>query len=208
MSALDIRAARSGVRIEIISVVWMVVEGAVAIGAGIAAGSLLLTAFGIDSVIELVSGAVLLWRLAVEVRGGAHARVERAEHRAVRVVAVCLALLCVYVLVSALYGLVTQSRPDASVPGIAIAALTVAIMPWLAVSKRRIAARMDSASLRGDAASSITCAYMAATVLGGLLLNALFHWWWAENVAAFLFLFWLARETWEAVEEARSETED
>ena len=208
MSALDIRAARSGVRIEIISVVWMVVEGAVAIGAGIAAGSLLLTAFGIDSVIELVSAAVLLWRLAAEVRGGAHARVERAEHRAVRVVAVCLALLCVYVLVSALYGLVTQSRPDASVPGITIAALAVAIMPWLAVSKRRIAARMDSASLRGDAASSITCAYMAATVLGGLLLNALFHWWWAENVAAFLFLVWLARETWEAVEEARSETED
>jgi divalent metal cation (Fe/Co/Zn/Cd) transporter len=208
VGALHLRAARGGVRIEIISVVWMVIEGAVAIGAGIAAGSLLLTAFGIDSVIELVSAAVLLWRLAAEVRGGTSAGVERAERRAVRVVAVCLALLCVYVLVSAIYGLITQSRPDASVPGITIAALAVAIMPWLAVSKRRIAARMDSAALRGDAASSITCAYMAATVLGGLLLNALFHWWWAEDVAAFLFLFWLARETWEAIEEARGESQD
>jgi divalent metal cation (Fe/Co/Zn/Cd) transporter len=203
MSGTRVHDVRAGVRLEVFTVLWMSVEAVVSIGAGIIAGSLLLTAFGIDSVIELISGGILLWRFTIEARGGDLQRVDGAERRAAWVVFVCLALLCVYVLLSALYGFFAQSKPDSSPVGIAIAAAAVIVMPWLAVSKRRLAARLDSGALRGDAASSLTCGYMAATVLVGLALNALFHWWWAEYVAALVFLFWLVQETREAFEETR-----
>jgi divalent metal cation (Fe/Co/Zn/Cd) transporter len=199
---------RSGVQLEVFTVIWMVVEAVVSLGAGILAGSALLTAFGLDSVIELVSGAILLWRLLVEARGGDAERVEQAEHRAAWVVFISLALLCVYVLVTAVYGLITKAQPEGSLTGIAIAAAAVLVMPFLAFSKRRLATRLDSGALRGDADSSLTCAYMAATVLVGLLANALFHWWWAEDVAALVFLFWLVQETREVLEEVREGHED
>lgn len=196
-------AVRVGVRIEVFTLAWMVVEAAVSIGAGVVAGSLLLVAFGLDSVIELATGGILLWRLAIEARGGDVEQVEHAEGRAGWVVAVALALLCVYVLASSVYGLVTRLRPESSVVGIGISAAAVVVMPGLGIIKRRLAARLDSGALRGDAASAFTCGYMAATVLVGLALNALLHWWWAEDIAALVFLFWLAGETREALEEAR-----
>lgn len=194
---------QKGIRIEVFTILWMVVEAAVSIGAGILAGSALLTAFGIDSVIELVSGGILLWRLRVEARGNDTEQIERAERQAAWVVGVSLALLCLYVLVTALYGLLTGARPEASPVGIAISAAAVLVMPWLAVTKRRIAEHLHSGALRGDAASSMSCAYMAGTVLVGLVLNTLVHWWWAEDIAALLFLFWLVQETREALQEAR-----
>jgi divalent metal cation (Fe/Co/Zn/Cd) transporter len=181
----------------------MVIEAAVSLGAGIVAGSILLTAFGIDSVIELISGSILLWRLSTEANGGDAERVERAEQKAAWVVAITLGLLCLYVLVSAIYGLATQSKPESSPVGIGISLAAVLVMPYLAFSKRRIARRIGSDALRGDAAESLTCGYMAGTVLVGLLLNAVFHWWWAEDLAALGFLFWLLGETREALEEAR-----
>jgi divalent metal cation (Fe/Co/Zn/Cd) transporter len=191
-----------GVWIEVITIAWMVIEMAVSVGAGIAAGSILLMAFGIDSLIELVSGAFLLWRLLMESRKGDLERVERAEQRATWVVAVTLVLLCVYVLIMAVYGLLARSKPESSLPGIGISAAAVLVMPYLAVSKRRIARRIQSEALAGDAANSITCAFMAGTVLVGLALNTLFGWWWAESIAALLFLVWLLRETREAFEAA------
>lgn len=210
MSVQVDRAAqvRAGVRVEVFTVLWMIVEAVVSIGAGVLAGSALLTAFGIDSVIELVSGAILLWRLALEARGEETERVERAEQRAAWVVAIALALLCLYVLVTSIYGLVTHAHPESSLVGIVISALAVVVMPLLGVTKRRLATRLESGALRGDAASSFTCGYMAATVLLGVGLNALFHRWWAEDVAALVFLFWLVGETREAFEEAREEYQD
>jgi divalent metal cation (Fe/Co/Zn/Cd) transporter len=204
-STLRATQVRAGVQLEVFTVLWMVLEAVVAIRAGVVAGSLLLTAFGLDSVIELISGAILLWRLAVEARGGDLERVEGAERRAAWVVFVCLALLCVYVLVSALYGLFTHAKPESSAVGIALAAAAVLVMPWLAFRKRRVAGRIGSGALRGDAANSLTCGYMAATVLVGLLLNALLGWWWAEYVAALVFLVWLVLETREVFAEARGE---
>jgi divalent metal cation (Fe/Co/Zn/Cd) transporter len=195
---------RSGIQIEVISIIWMVIEMVVSIGAGIAARSILLTAFGIDSLIELISSGILLWRLQVESRGGDVDRVERAEHRAEWIVAVTLGMLCVYVFVSAIYGLIFHSKPESTLLGITISAAAVLIMPYLAVVKRHISGRIHSEALASDAIESITCAYMAGTVLIGLALNALFGWWWVENIAALVFLVWLARETWEAFEEARS----
>jgi divalent metal cation (Fe/Co/Zn/Cd) transporter len=194
---------RTGIRVEIFSVAWMVIEGTLSIGAGIAAGSALLIAFGLDSVIELVSTGVLLWRLSLEAKEGDTERVERAEHQAAWVVGILLAVLCLYVLATSIYGLITRATPESSLLGILIAAAAVVIMPGLAIIKRRIATQIGSGALRGDAASSLTCGYMAGAVLLGLFLNAAFHWWWAENIAALIFLIFLIQETREAFEEAR-----
>jgi divalent metal cation (Fe/Co/Zn/Cd) transporter len=197
-----------GVRIEVVTILWMVIEMAVSIGAGIAARSVLLTAFGVDSLIELVSGSILLWRLSVEQRGGDLVNVKSSERRSAWVVAASLALLCAYVLISSVYMLLTHSQPESSVIGIGISAAALLIMPWLAVSKRRIAKRIDSAALAGDAANSLTCAYMAGTVLAGLIFNKLFGLWWVEYIAALVFLVWLVRETLEVFAEAAEDNNE
>jgi len=199
---------RSGIQIEVITIIWMVVEMAVAIGAGVAAGSILLTAFGIDSLIELISGGILLWRLLVERRGGNLESIERAEHRAAWIVAITLGLLCAYVFISSVYGLITRSKPEGSIIGIGVSAAAILIMPYLAVTKRRISKRIESDALAGDATNSITCAYMAGTVLVGLVLNILFGWWWVEYIAALVFLVWLLRETMEAFEEVKEKRKE
>ncbi len=187
-----------------VTVVWMVVEAVVAIGAGVLAASVLLTAFGIDSVIEFVTGGALLWRLGTEARGGDLARVERAENRAAWVTGTGLVALCVYVVASVAFGLFTHARPEGSPVGIGLSVAALIVMPILAWRKRTIAARIDSAALRGDAACSITCAYMAGALLVGLALNAAFHWWWADSVAALGLLYWLVPEAREALEGARA----
>jgi len=201
-------AVQSGIRIEILTLAWMVIEAVVSVGAGLAAHSALLIAFGLDSVIELASAGILLWRLQVEARGSDVERVEQAERRAAWVAGILLVLLCLYVLITAVYGLLTGSQPESSIVGIVVAALAVVVMPWLGVSKRRIAERIHSSALRADAAESLTCAYMAGTVVVGLVLDTLFHWWWAEDIAALVFLFWLAQETRETLEEARGEHDE
>jgi divalent metal cation (Fe/Co/Zn/Cd) transporter len=204
MDSDRVRDIHSGIRVELVTVVWMTIEMAASISAGIAARSVLLIAFGIDSLIELFSGGILLWRLLVERQRGEVERIEQAEHKAAWVVAIALTLLCAYVLISAVYGLTTRTKPESSGLGIGISAAALLVMPYLAVVKRRIASRIQSEALAGDAVSSITCAYMAGTVLAGLVFNALFDWWWVENIAALLFFMWLTRETWEAFEEAQS----
>jgi divalent metal cation (Fe/Co/Zn/Cd) transporter len=182
----------------------MLVEAAVAIGAGIAAHSVLLLAFGIDSVIELASGAILLWRLATEARGDSLERVEWAERLASWGVGIALVLLCVYVLASGIAGLLVHNQPERSPIGIGLAVAALLVMPLLAQRKRMLAERLSSPALRGDAACSITCAYMAATLLFGLALNALFGWWWADSLAALALLVWLVPEARETLESARA----
>ena len=195
---------RAGVQIEVLTIVWMTIEAVVAIGAGMLARSVLLTAFGIDSVIELVTGGVLLWRLLTEARGRGLAHIEQAEHRAAWVTGIALVLLCLYIVVSAAAGLLTRTEPNGSIAGIVIALAALIGMPMLARRKRRIAARINSAALRGDAACSMTCSYMAGTLLVGLVLNALLKWWWMDSLAAFALLYWLTREAREALAGARA----
>lgn len=198
------QAVMAGVRVEGMTILWMLIEATVAIGGGILARSILLTAFGIDSIIELVTGGILLWRLLVEARQGSLGRVEQAERRAAWVTGSALVLLCIYIIVSAGYALVTQARPETSYAGIGLALIALGIMPILAYRKRVIADRIESAALRGDAACSITCAYMAATLLIGLVINAVFGWWWADSLATLALLFFLIPETREVVEHARA----
>lgn len=195
---------RSGVRVEVVTVVWMTIEAVVAIGAGVLAHSVLLTAFGLDSVIELVSGGALLWRLVTEARGRSLTQVERAEHRAAWVAGIALLLLCFYIVVTAIISLWSHNHPDSSPAGLGLAVLALIVMPVLVRQKRRIADRINSVALRADAACSLTCAYMAATLLAGLLLTAAFGWWWADAVAALALLYWIVPEAREALEGART----
>jgi len=202
--ALRAPELRQGIAVEVITVGWMLVEAAVAIGAGIAAHSVVLVAFGIDSVIELASGAILLWRLTTEARGESLERVERAERLASWGVGIGLALLCLYVLASGVMGLLVQNRPERSGIGIALAVAALVVMPLLARRKRIVADQLGSAALRGDAACSMTCAYMAATLLLGLALTTVFGWWWADSLAALTLLIWLVPEARETLESARA----
>jgi divalent metal cation (Fe/Co/Zn/Cd) transporter len=195
---------RAGVRIEIVTVAWMTIEAVVAIAAGFLARSVLLTAFGFDSVVELVSGGALLWRLATEAHGGSLARVERAENRAAWIAGIGLVLLCVYIAATSALSLWSHNHPSRSLVGIGLAVCAVLLMPILVWQKRRIADRINSPALRADAACSLTCAYMAATLLAGLALTALFGWWWADALAALALLYWIVPEAREALEGARA----
>jgi divalent metal cation (Fe/Co/Zn/Cd) transporter len=195
---------RDGVRIEAVTVGWMTIEAAVAITAGLLARSVLLTSFGFDSVVELVTGGVLLWRLSAEARGAGIERVESAERRATWITGIGLVLLCVYVLVASLIALVFRSHAEPSLLGLVLAIAAVLVMPTLVIGKRRIAARLNSSALRADAACSLTCAYMAGALLVGLALNAAFGFWWADSAAALTLLYWLVPEAGEAITNARS----
>ena len=201
-------AVRIGVRLEVVTVVWMAFEAVLAIGAGIVARSVLLTAFGFDSVIELISGGVLLWRLSSESRGASTERVESVERRATRISAVLLVLLCAYVVLVGFGGLVAKLRPEASVLGVGVAAAAVVFMPLLAWRKRRANLVIGSPALRADITETITCAYLAAATLVGAGLNLIAGWWWAEYVAALVLLVFIAIETKEAIESARGGDEE
>ena len=194
------KALRNGIRLEVFTVVWMTGEAALAIGAGIAARSVLLTAFGADSLIELISGATLLWRLNVESRVGDESRIDAVEKQATRVSALLLVLLCMYVVVSSLAGLILRVEPERSGIGIAVSALAIVLMPWLATRKRSVNATLNSSALRADIVESVTCAYLAAVTLVGLGIGFVAGWWWIEYVAAFALLRWLIPEAREALE--------
>jgi divalent metal cation (Fe/Co/Zn/Cd) transporter len=198
-------AARSGVRLERFTVGWMILESIVALAAGVAARSVLLTAFGFDSLIELISGGILLWRLSVGAKGGDVERVEGVEARAAVISAVLLVVLSIYVVATPVLALLIHLEPEGSLPGIAISIAAVIIMPVLAKGKSRVNATIRSGALKADIAETITCAYMAGTVLLGVALNFFLGWWWAEYLAALALLIWLAPETREAIVHARGE---
>ena len=201
-------ALRRGVRLEVLTVIWMAAEAALAIGAGIAARSVLLTAFGFDSVVELLSGIVLLRRLGLEAKGAAAASAERLERTTTRISAVLLVLLSVYVVATSVIGFVVGVMPEGSIVGIAVAAVAVVAMPLLALAKARANRTIGSASLRADIAETITCAYMAGVTLAGVVLSAALGLWWIQYLAALALLIWLVPETREAVEAARHGNEE
>lgn len=206
MAELALRAAaiRRGVRLETLTVGWMAVEAVLAIGAGIVARSVLLTAFGADSLIELLSGATLLWRLRVEAAGGDDARVLAVEKRAVWISATLLVLLCFYVALTSVAGFVFRIEPERSWVGIAVSAAAVVVMPWLAARKRAANRVIQSPALRADIAESATCAFLAGVTLIGAAINAVTGLWWVEYLAAIALLWWLVPEAREALKAARA----
>jgi divalent metal cation (Fe/Co/Zn/Cd) transporter len=181
----DTRVAR---RLEYFTLGWNVIEAVVAIGAGAVAGSPSLVGFGADSVVESLSGSVLLWKL------GSHEHDESRERLALRLVGVCFLVLAAYVAIDAALSLIRREPPESSVVGIAVAVASLVVMPLLAREKRKASGRLGSAALAADSRQTDLCAYLSAILLGGLLLNALLGWWWADSAAALIMVPIIVRE--------------
>ena len=201
MSGESARAAsvRRGRLLEYLTIGWNSLEGLIAIGAGLLAGSIALVGFGVDSVIEVSSGAALLWRLHLD----SPERRERAEQVALKLVGVSFLALAAYVAFDAVKSLYYREVPQASYVGIALAAFSLAVMPLLARAKRRVAAEIGSRALQADSRQTDICTYLSAILLGGLILNALLGWWWADPVAALVMVPIIVKE---GVEALRGET--
>jgi len=196
-----------GIQIEWLSAVWMVIEALTALFAGILAHSIALVAFGADSVIELVAGGALLFRLYVEANGGDSERVEKAERAASWIVGIALLALAAYIVVSSAVSLFTQSHPETTTLGVGIALASSILMPFLATGKKRIGRRIGSKALVSDGSCSMVCAYMSWILLAGVAATSLLGWWWADSVAALGFVWFVVREGLEAVNEARGSDE-
>ncbi len=167
------------------------IEGLVAIAAGLAAGSIALVGFGLDSVIELAASVTALWRLRADFDPD---RREHAERVALRVIGALFIGLAVYIAADAGMALLRREAPNESTVGIVLAALSLIVMPLLARAKRRVAIRMGSGALAAEAKQTSLCAYLSAILLGGLLLNAILGWWWADPVAGLAMVPIVARE--------------
>jgi len=198
---------RRALWLEWLTVAWMAVEAAVAIGSGIRAGSLSLIAFGADSIIELASAGVLLWRLRVEVQLGDRFS-EATERRASKVAGALLFALAAYVVVTAAYGLWRQEGQQFSTPGLIVTALAIPTMYALAKTKIRVADQIGSRALRADAVESITCGYLAVVVLIGLLAQLLVGVWWIDSVTSLALVWFLVKEGREAWQCEGAEDED
>ena len=175
----------------------MLIEATVAIASGVSAGSLSLIAFGADSLIELASAGVVLWRLNLEMRQGVTFR-ETVERRASRFAGALLFALAAYVIASAAYGLWWQQGQEFSAPGFVLMVLAIAIMLVLAKAKIRVADQIGSRALRADAIESIACAYLAGVVMLGLLAQLLAGWWWVDSITSLAIVVFLVKEGREA----------
>lgn len=182
---------RRGERLEYFTVVWNSIEALVSIIAGLVAGSVSLVGFGLDSIIEVISGAVLLWRLHHDPNP---ARRERAERVTLKVVGWCFIALALYVIYESSSALIRYEAPERSIPGIIVAAVSVVVMPILAKAKRRISVGIGSGAMKADSRQTDFCGYLSVILLGGLLLNALFGLWWADPVAGLVMAPIIAKE--------------
>ncbi len=192
-------ALREGRWLEYMTLSWNVIEAAVSIAAGIASGSTSLIGFGVDSVIESGSGAVMLWRLQ---DSDVHSN---REEMALRLVGITFFALAAWVSYEAATSLIQRETPSISYVGIGIASLSLIVMPWLAHRKRRVAVAIGSRALESDSRQTSLCAYLSAILLAGLVLNAWLGWWWADSVAALVMVPIILSEGREALRGERCE---
>jgi divalent metal cation (Fe/Co/Zn/Cd) transporter len=193
-SAAWLAAARRARLLSWVSLVWMSLEGGIAITAGILAGSIALIGFGIDSAIEGVASVVIIWRFT-----GARMLSHAAEERARKLVAVQFFLLAPYVTFEAIQHLAAGDRPEVSVLGMVLTASSLIGMPLLGVEKQRVARELGSQATHGEGSQNLLCAYLAGAVLLGLVGNAALGWWWLDPVAALVIAAVALREgveTW------------
>ena len=182
---------KGGRYLEYFTIGYNSLEGLIAVGAGLIAGSIALVGFGFDSLIEVTSGTVLLWRLHADVD---EARRERVEAISLRIVGVCFVVLAVYVSYDSVKSLIKREAPDESIIGVVLAAVSLVIMPLLVRAKRKVARAINSGALMADSKQTELCTYLSAILLGGLLLNALVGWWWADPVAALIMVPIIVKE--------------
>ena len=197
---------RRGLRLEYLTVGWNVLEAVIAVLAGLASGSIALVAFGIDSVVETISGVVLIWRLRTEERGVLDEDgIERVERRAELLVGASFMILAVYVAFESLRTLIAAEAPDPSPVGVILTAVSIAVMLWLARAKLQTGVALGSRALIADSKQTRACWYLSAVTLTGLALNVSLGWWWADPLAALAIAALLVREGWEAL---RGEDDD
>lgn len=190
-ASADVRLRRRAVWLAWATVAWNTIEAVVAIAAGSAAGSIALISFGLDSTVEVASAGVIIWQFSgVEEK--------QREQRALRLIGASFFALAAYVAVQAVADLANGSEPDTSAVGIALAALSLIVMPALALAKRRTGTQLTSATVTADSQQTLLCAYLSAVLLIGLLLNATVGWWWADPVAGLVIAALAAREGLEA----------
>lgn len=189
-----------GRRLEYFTIAYNSLEGLIAVAAGLIAGSIALVGFGFDSLIEVTSGFILLWRLHADVD---EARRERIEAISVRLVGVCFIVLALYVTFDSVKALIKREAPEESIVGIVLAAVSLVVMPLLVRAKRRVARGINSRALIADSKQTELCTYLSAILLGGLVLNALLGWWWADPVAALIMVPIIVKE---GLEGLRGET--
>jgi len=187
---------RQAIRLEQFSVAWMLIEAGVAVTAGIVAGSLALTSFGFDSVIELVSAVLVMRRLRAALADGQPD--DRAERRVLRIIAVTFFALAAYVVIGSITALATGAHPEISPVGIGLTLSSLLVMPLLGWRKRRVGTLLRNPLVQADAAETILCATLAATTLLGLVLFAALSWWWADPIAALAVAYFAVREGREA----------
>src|SRR5213596_560630 len=195
-------AVRLALLLTYITLGWMTIEGAASLLLGWVSKSLLLEAFGIDSVIELFSAAVLLWRLRVEASTAASEHINLVEDRAARLVGYSLYVLVAYVLLNSGYGLFIAKRvtdTNESVWGILIGVVAKVGMPILAAYKLKLAARLNSRALRADAVESIVCGYLSIVLIVGLAATRILGWWWLDSVAALALIPFIIKEAGAAI---------
>ncbi len=180
-----------GRRLEHFTIAWNTLEGLVAIGAGAVAGSIALVGFGIDSFIEVISGATLLWRMTVD--ADTHKR-EHNERTALKVVGVCFLGLAVYIAYESFTDLLQKRVSEHSIPGIILACISLMVMPLLSRAKRNVGRALGSAAMHADARQTESCTYLSAILLDGLVLNGLFGLWWTDPVAAAVMVPIIAKE--------------
>lgn len=183
--------ARRGRRLEYFSILWNVLEGLVAVVAGLMAGSISLVGFGIDSFIEVTSASVLLWRMSVDADITCR---ERNERLALKIVGGSFLALSAYIGYESVADLVRRQAPEHSLPGIVLACVSLVVMPLLSRAKRKVGTALGSAAMHADAKQTDFCVYLSAILLVGLLLNALFGLWWADSVAALAMVPIIAKE--------------
>jgi Predicted Co/Zn/Cd cation transporters len=200
----DVPLIRQARLAETLTLTWMVVELVVALWAGIAARSVALTTFGVDSGIELFTAFVVLRQLLLHTERASDEELDDRERQASRLVGWGLYGLIVNIVASSALSLASGSRPESSRVGLALAIAALAIMPLLWRWRLALARRLNSPALRADAACSLVCIYMSAVLLAGLLLNSLFGWWWADPLAALAMIWWIRGEAREALEAART----
>jgi divalent metal cation (Fe/Co/Zn/Cd) transporter len=192
-----LRLIREAFRLEWLTIGWMTVEAAVAIAAGVAAGSLVLVAFGLDSVIELISAGVLMWRLSVELRHGQNFS-ENAERVASRIGGALLFALAAYVTAAAAWQLWNGTGEQFSWPGFLVALIAIPAMRYLARRKIAIAERIGSRALRADAMEAVTCGWLSFVVVVSLAAQWLAGAWWIDGVGALAIVYFLVKEGREA----------
>jgi len=190
------RLVRRGLALSYATALYNSLEGLIAIGAGLVAGSVALVGFGVDSAIELSASGAAIWRLRTD--HDAESR-EMGERRTLRVVGVLFLALALYVAVNAVVTLVTRAAPRESLVGIVLAVLSLVVMPLLARAKRRVAVALGSVALVAESRQTLICTYLSGILLGGLLLNAVAGWWWADPVAALVMVPLIAHEGREAL---------